>query len=294
MRRNQLMAYLVNALKLGALITGGVIAHRVLTNLVNEYVAPKVLPADSPTLATWQKTISGGVVLVAGVAATHYLPLRSDQKLAIGGGMVGSWLLEVITTGLNAANQPKAASYLAGYENSRAYMLRNRRRRGVGAFTSLMPRYAPVGAFQQASAGMGEYFSPNRQRISAGMGEYFAPSGLQAVGAYEAAGPLAMQAAAGVAAVDDGIRPDSNLDRVLDLAEAAAGLHGPRRRAMGEYYTASPSNGGYAESVVPQDSQWIPNGPLWAGTMSAGDSQSTSEIPAGVLATAGGNGTLSG
>ena len=293
MRRNQFMSHLLNVLKIGALITGGVVAHRVLTNLVNTYVAPKVLPQDNATLATWQKAISGTVVLVAGVAATNALPLSSDKKLNIGGGMVGSWLLDLIVTGLKVAKQESAASYLAGYENSRAYLLRNRRR-GMGAFQSLMPKYAPVGAFQQASAGMGEYFAPNRTRIAAGMGEYFAPSGLQGVGAYEAAGPLAMQAAAGVAAVDDGIRPDANLDRVLDLAEAAAGLHGPRRRAMGEYYTAAPSNGGYAESVVPQDSQWIPNGPLWAGTMSAGDSQSSSEIPAGILATAGGNGTLSG
>jgi hypothetical protein len=116
--------------------------------------------------------------------------------------------------------------------------------------------------------------------------------------------------------VDDGIRPDANLDHVLDLAESAAGLGqgamqaaagfqqaaagmgrmAPRRgtRGMGEFFTASPSNGGFAENVVPTQSQWIPNGPLWAGSTPAEAHYTESELPAGILQGPGGNGVLSG
>jgi hypothetical protein len=97
-----------------------------------------------------------------------------------------------------------------------------------------------------------------------------------------------MQAAAnGVGQViEDGIRPDDDLDRVLDLAESAAGL--------GEYYAAQRDNGGFVENRVPTQSQWIPHGPLWAGTLGVKGTAESSELPAGILATAGGNGVLSG
>jgi hypothetical protein len=116
-----------------------------------------------------------------------------------------------------------------------------------------------------------------------------------------------MQASAGLGQqpIDDGIRPDTNLDRVLDLAEAAAGLRGVGQAAfaqaaagmpggIGEYITAERQNGGYAEQRVPTSSQWIPNGPLWAGTLGVTADRQTSDIPAGVLAGPGGNGILSG
>jgi hypothetical protein len=164
---------------------------------------------------------------------------------------------------------------------------------------------------------MGEFFTPQ-----AGMGEYFAGPGTQGVGFYEKAGPLALQPGRshmGQLPVDDGIRPDANLDHVLDLAESAAGLGqgfqqaaagtgafqqaaagmgrlGRRRGAsgMGEFFTASPSGDGFAENSVPTQSQWIPNGPLWAGSTPAEAHYTESELPAGILQGSGGNGVLSG
>lgn len=302
MKRNAFMANLLAVLKTGALVAVGFASHRVLTALACEYLfTPYVVAPEGKepnlTLKTWEKPICGAVIGVVGVGALSFMAdkkvLSGETAMAIGGGMIASLVQYTVVSALTAADQTKAVSYLSGYSNSMAYSLRgNRRRRalrGIGAMQSIMPRYAPVGQFQQAAAGMGEYFTGagTFEQAAAGVGEYYVPRGTQGVGAYEPAGPLAMQAAAnGIGQIDDGIRPDSNLDRVLDLAESAAGL--------GEYITASPDNGGWMESTVPTQSQWIPQGPLWAGELRVRDSQATSELPAGVLATVGGNGVLSG
>lgn len=322
-RRNGFMAQLKQVLKLGLAVYGGYAVHRVLTALAVEHVYDKYIVGSNAMLKQWEKPIVGAVTGLAVIAGVDKLPIlksmKSETKIAVGAGVIASWLQSVVVTSLAALSQPKAASYLEGYSNSTAYMLRNRHHgmRGLGTPMSIMPRYTPIGSFTQAAAGLGqgflqaaagtgeffnytppmagvgEFFNANRHSA---VGEYFAPRGTQGVGHYEAAGPLAMQAAAGVGAdpIDDGIRPDSNLDHVLDLAESAAGLGG-RRRGMGEFFGATPgAGGGFDEMTVGQQSQWIPNGPLWAGTMNVKGSAETSEMPAGVLAGPGGNGTLSG
>ncbi len=297
MRKNAFMANLKNVLITGTLVAVGYMGHRVLTSLACEYIFTPYVTAPEgkePNLAlkTWEKPICGAVVGLVGVGALSVMAdkriMSGETAMKIGGGMVASLVQYVVVSALAQFDQPKAASYLSGYSNSAAYGLRGNRR-GMSGMSSIMPHYQQLGAFQQAAAGMGEYFTGTGafEQAAAGVGEYFVPGGTKGVGQYEAAGPLAMQAAAnGIGEIEDGIRPDSNLDHVLDLAESAAGL--------GEYYTATPGAGGYAEGTVPQQSQWIPNGPLWAGTMAAKDTMATSELPAGVLATVGGNGVLSG
>jgi hypothetical protein len=303
MKRNAFMANLMAVLKTGALVGVGFMTHRVLTALACEHLfTPYVVAPEGKepnlTLKTWEKPICGTVVGLIGVAGLSVMAdkkvISGETAMSIGGGMVASLLQYVVVSALTAAEQPQAASYLSGYSNSVAYSLRGNRRRGlhrrgIGEMRSIMPRYAPVGTFEQAAAGVGEYFTGagKFEQAAAGVGEYFVPKGTQGVGQYEPAGPLAMQAAAnGIGEIDDGIRPDSNLDRVLDLAESAAGL--------GEYFTATQGKGGWEESQVPTQSQWIPNGPLWAGELRVKDTQSESELPAGTLATVGGNGILSG
>lgn len=307
-RRNQGFAKTaMEVVKFGALVAGGFLAHRLLTSLAAEHLLGALTkPAEGEAasegqlmLAKWSKPLAG--VVVAGVGVALVSKIKNEKaRTALGAGMVASVLQSAVVTILMTAEQPKIAAQFEGYSNSMAYQLRgNRRRRaramrGLGAQTSIMPRYQQVGfgaaPFMQAAAGTGEYFQANS------VGEYFAPTSTQGVGAYEAAGPLAMQAAAGTGQViEDGIRPDDDLDRVLDLAESAAGLGAARRRrGMGEYYSAQPSNGGYVENRVPTQSQWIPNGPLWAGTLGVKDTIEQSELPAGILAGPGGNGTLSG
>lgn len=147
---------------------------------------------------------------------------------------------------------------------------------------------------------MGEYFQ------TSGVGEYFA-SGVQGIGQYEPAGPMVTQAAAGLGQqIDNGIMPNQ-ADAALTLAEAQAGtgasmmgvgggrgMRGTRGTGrLGEYYSARPDNGQWQQYRVPTSNTWVPgdtNPELWAGTSPAQDALQTSEIPAGVLESASGNG----
>lgn len=312
-RKNAFMTDLQQLLKTGSLILGGFVAHRFLTGF-----ACTLIPM--PTMATWQKPICGFGVMAGGILGVNALGknMRAETRAALNGGMAVSFLQQLAVSVATAMNQPRLLTYLEGYPHSTSYNLRGMRgmrgMRGLGVArgmerhaTSIMPQYAPVsgmGQFRQAAAGTGEYFASNA------MGEYFANRGLQGVGSYEKAGPLALQPNRATGQIDDGIRPDSNLDDVLTLAESAAGLgQGFRQaaagmgqfrqaaagmRGLGEFFAAAPANGGFSEYRVPTSSQWIPNGPLWAGTMSAGDTPTESEIPAGILQGPGGNGILSG
>lgn len=298
-RRNSFMANLKAVFMTGLFVSTGFIAHRVLTNLLVDKALATTL-ADNTTFQTWKKPLAGLGVLGIGVAVSG--AVAQKRAMELGAGMFASWLQSVIVSGLNAAQKPEWVAQIAGYSNSRAYMLRNgRRRRGLRGFSgernaaSIMPRYTPVGQYSQAAAGtswtqataggrtLGEYYTATNSVQGVGeyfnaTGEYFAPQGMKGVGSYEGAGQLAMQASAGVNhVIRDGIRPDSDLDQALDLAEAAAGVgEVPQINRVG------------------QKSQWVPNGPLWAGERAVTDTQSTSEISAGILSRHGGNGILSG
>lgn len=289
------MANLKNAFRTGALVFSGYVAHRLLTNVVNEFLMGSVMP-DNPTFQEWKKPLVGFGVLAVGLPVAG--AVAKKRAIEIGAGMVASFLQSVIVSTFNTVGMPNVAGHLSGYSNSRAWALRGtrRRRRGIGQerhATSIMPRYTPVrpvgqysqaaagweqaaaGQFQQAAAG--EYFTASGTgEYFAATGEYFAPQGMKGVGAYEPAGQLAMQASAGTnQIIRDGLRPDSDLDRALDVAEAAAGL------------------GEAVEHRVPRSSQWVPNGPLWAGERPVSAGQQSSEISAGVLQRQGGNGILS-
>jgi hypothetical protein len=341
LRRNAFVADLATVAKLGALVLVGFYTHRALTGALTKaltstdgkFAGMSLSNADGhPSfLSQWQKPITGLVVAGVGIAGVSMVKqVKVETRMAIGAGMMTSLFQSIVTTALTLSKQEQVLSYLEGYSNSPAYDLRGsgryvpRHLRGRGAAglgiarnaTSIMPQFAPIGAFQQAAAGMGEFFTPQ-----SGMGEYFAGPGTQGVGFYEKAGPLALspgRSHMGQLPVDDGIRPDSNLDAVLDLAESAAGLGqgfqqaaagtgafqqaaagmgrvGRRGvRGMGEFFAAKAYDGGFSETVVPTSSQWIPNGPLWAGSTPAEAHYTESELPAGILQGPGGNGVLSG
>lgn len=299
-RKNAFMANLKNAFRTGALVLSGYLGHRVLTNVVNDQLLAGVM-ADSPAFQEWKKPLVGLGVLVVGLPVVGMVAKK--QAIEIGAGMVASLLQSVIVAGFNAAGMSNVGASLSGYGNSRAYALRGtrRRRRGIGQerhAQSIMPRYQqvrPVGQYSQAAAGQweqaaagqweqaaaGEYFTAGSNGVGeyySAVGEYFAPKGMQGVGAYEAAGTLALQASAGTSQViRDGLRPDGDIDRALDVAEAAAGLGSPAA----------------VEHRVPRSSQWIPQGPLWAGERAVTAGQQSSEVSAGILQRQGGNGILS-
>lgn len=292
---NQFMASLKQLGVTAAFAVTGFVAHKVLTRLGIIGLNKALTPAPTAgigagdwkaTVAKWSPILVGGVVAAVGVAAVSKLAPKRRNEL--GAGMIVSFFHTSILTVLGMVDSPdvqKAAQWIAGYDSSGTAASIGRYRRAVAGLgdarqVSTLPMYAPTGrrgGIQQAVAGRGtgEYFQ------TSGLGEYFA-SGVQGIGAYELAGPLVTQAAAGLGQrIDDGIRPDANLDAVLTLAEAMAG------GSMGEYYSAEPDGSPYS---LPEDDQWVPNNPLWAGTKSAADSPETSEIPAGILETSGGNG----
>lgn len=132
-------------------------------------------------------------------------------------------------------------------------------RLGLGTSQSLLPRYAvgdyyeaasgnpfvqaAAGQFTQAAAGVGEYFSDSgsiAQVRGGAAGEYFVSDiTLQGSGDYE----VLPQAASGMGAVYDGVRPDGNLEQQFQMMEAAAGVGAYAGRA-------SPSQ---ASIYIPQE-----------------------------------------
>lgn len=313
-RRNAFGARLKKVATSALFITTGFIAHKALTYVACDKLICPMLLSKTPTEAAAQNAaaqgrlgqnngavqsangkdtmrqvmpifVGFGVAVLGTWAAAKVAPKRAAE---LGGGMWTSWLHTTIVKLLGMTSGTSGIrSYIAGTDrmSTAAAIGRTRRgMRGLGAAPqrTIMPHYAPTGrpgGIQQAvaQAGTGEYFS------ASGLGEYFASSGVKGVGQYEKAGPLVTQASAGMGqVVDDGVRPDSNLDDVLTLAEAQAGL--------GEYYSARPDGQMYS---LPQRSTWVPgttNPELWSGTKGASDSQATSELPAGILQTPGGNG----
>ena len=303
-RKNGFTSSLLGFLKTGALVTTGFFTHKALTHLVaDKLVNAYILKADSASeavqkLRPYSKPIAGLAVLIPGLLLTNYVADALGKgnkananylKSSIGAGMVASWIQNTVVTVLTQMEQPSIVPYLSGYTDSTAASLRGYAPVSQSGARSIMPMYAPVsgvgGVYQaaagfsqaaagyhQAAAGTGEYFQANS------IGEYFAPNSMKGIGEYEAAGELSMVRTSGE--ISDGIRPDSNLDQVLDLTEAAAGV--------GAYETAS--------GRVGTSSTWIPgqsNPQMWAGKEQVSASMQSSDIPAGVLQGQGGNGILS-
>jgi hypothetical protein len=310
-RRNGFMADLLNVLKTGAIVGAGFLTHRLLTNLAVDFLLIKSdgtgmldKMADGSTktyLKLFARPLTGLVVVAAGIPLSQ--AVLPSKKVEVGAGMVASLIQQLLIAGFNAASKTPtdsmaiAAKEISGYQSSVAY--------GLHGQNSIMPLYSPVGeyftpmrglgGFSQAAAGYSQAAAGFSQAAAGynATGEYFAPASLQGIGQYEGAGEQALLPSANTQVIDDGLRPDGDLDSILDLAESAAGVNG--RRGVGEYYSAQRGQGGgYSESVVPMRSQWQPNGPLWAGTLATTAGTQSSEVPAGILASGGGNGILSG
>lgn len=274
-------------------VTVGFLAGKVLTRLLSDKVLAPALAGQSSLaqLVPYSPIIAGVPITLAGVFGA--ISLAPKQAPEVGGGLIAAFLHTALVTVMQAIGGDAAtyAGYLAGVDTRSSAAAIGRhwtqdvrglgwaQQRGIG------PRYrqlGPRGGLRQAVAGqLGEYISAD------GVGEYFA-SGVQGIGSYEQAGPMVTQAAAGLGQnIDDGVRPDGNLDNMFELMEAQAGV--------GEYFAARRNAAGETvEYTVGQRNTWIPGegGPLWSGTARAGDAQSTSEIPAGILETAGGNGVF--
>lgn len=277
--------------KAAIFVTVGFLAGKVLTRLLSDKLLVPMLQQQTSLAQAvpYAPIIAGVPVTLGGVFGA--IMLAPKQAPEVGGGLIAAFLHTAIVTVLQANGQTEYAGYLAGVPSRSSAAAIGRHWtsdvRGLGRAPQrgILPRYrqlGPRGGMRQAVAGsMGEYISAD------GLGEYFA-SGVQGIGSYEQAGPMVTQAAAGLGqAIDDGVRPDGNLDQMFELMEAQAGL--------GEYFAARRNASGQTvEYTVGQRNTWIPGegGPLWSGTAPAGDRDSTSEIPAGILETPGGNGVF--
>jgi hypothetical protein len=277
--RNQATKMILNTMKAGAAITVGVIAHKLLSGLVRDQVIARLRPAPAPAAAglgqisKYSGLIASGLTMVGGVLLTNAVIKDQKTKALISGGMAASFVHGLAITLLEVAKQDRAAAMLAGNDSTAV------RLSAMGA--SIMPRYAPIGEYFQASPQLGEYFTNNQ------------------LGAYSG-NPDIYQAAAGMGAEENAyghsnhILPNSDLDRELSLAEAAAGVGQVKpyeaAAGMGEYF----QSGMGAVETVPSESTWIPgtsDPQLWAGVKAVNRGQQATEmLPAGVLETAGGQG----
>jgi len=302
-KKNGLAAF-QPALKAGAIAGAGFFGHKILSNVISESIMSQMFSANEggtpSTMQKYQKPISGLVTAAIGIpVAAMVLP---GQKTEIGAGMVASALQQIVMAMFS--DSPDTLNYLSGYQNSRAYQLQGTQ--------SIGPRYTPVNAtgeyfsangmgsleayrdgslgqiyqasagfeqaaagysqaaagYSQAAAGMGEYFAQKEAT-----GEYFADSNLQGIGEYEQAGELTM--VNDHKRIDDGIRPDANLDHIMDLTDAVSGVNG------------------MTLSDVNNKNTWIPSGPFSAGERRVTATLDSSQAKAGTLYSPGGNGILS-
>lgn len=337
-RRNgtvrDLMSFFKNAAVTGLVIAGGFFAHKVLTNLLEEnfmygaFNKPAEAPADTNgfELKNHTKLLSGGVVMVAGVAATGYLVKNKELAAKIAGGMVASFLQQAIMSYLVASENATGVKYLSGLEDGAAARLSAMA--GDVPRTTIQPFYTRLG-------GYGEYF---QNPAMSGMGEYFQNPAMSGFGALEAAAGLGnsgiYSASAGYGSNGDiyqavagtnhryiegqHIDPTrSNLDRELSMMESQAGVGAVsiwntelspmqdgegsafRDGSLGRVFSASAGFGEFIEpgangvQTVPSTSTWVPGeaeGELWAGVRNIDSNMATADVPAGIMQTIGGSG----
>jgi hypothetical protein len=228
-RRNQALAgsyqnQLMQALKLGGVITAGYLVHRALTKVVQQSVF-----ADTQ----YGELISGALVAAVGVPLSVKVA-PGDSKL-VGAGMMVSLVHSGIMALLRAVDTNGTLSaYLSGfgssYGNRPGSMLS-----GMGSYYQFYPRQqmgeyfqtAGLGQYQQAAAGMGQMMQAaagmgQLTQAAAGAGEYLAV-GAEGIGEYEEVTPEYTRPIP----VDEGISPDlSTAEQALSVAEAAAGVGG--------------------------------------------------------------------
>lgn len=225
-------AEMVEALKLGLLVTGGFMAHRALCKLLDEYGLSKIdaltkpdgTPKEQKKMASLRGILSGAITAAFAIPlATRVLP---KEATAVSAGIAASFIHGAIITALQSSDSTKAAvDYLGNYPNAEGSNLPNYLQ-GTGSYYEftpheIFPATSGVGEYYELPvAGMGEYY----ELPVAGMGGYGeAPLRLnqltQAAAGYgQATGPqgnpLVTQAAAGM-----GMQPL----HLNQLTQAAAG-----------------------------------------------------------------------
>lgn len=240
-RKNSSMRYQANtaaafaddmkgALKIGAIVVTGYMAHRAMSKVLNDFVLAKVEMFQTGGLAKWRDTIAGIVVAAVGVPlAVKVVPRESA---AAGAGIAASLLHSLIITALTEAKQPDVVAYLSNYPNASSpaapgigsyYTFKPRQLYGTGEYYSMGPGALTTGELTSAAAG----YQPMQAAAGAGAmvtqaaaGEYLV-YGAQGIGDnYEEVATAAMPTS-----IDEGIAPNLNsAEQALNVMEAAAGV----------------------------------------------------------------------
>ncbi len=250
-RRNvggaEYMTELKNALKLGALVTVGYVAHRALSKVLSEQVLGKIDAFATGTLGKYRGLISSVLTAMIGVPVT--VRVAPKQAVPVAAGMAASLIHGAIIEALSMAGQTGAASYLSNYPNAEGsaygsyYTLP-----GMGSYYTFSPHevYSGFGQspqltqaaagygmtdaqLRQAAAGYGQ--SPMLTQAAAGMGQAQLTQAAAGVGEYVAYGANGIgeydevPTFAQPMSVDEGIHPNlHSAEQALSVAEAAAGV----------------------------------------------------------------------
>jgi hypothetical protein len=277
---------LMNSMKFGAIVLGGFVTHRLVTNMLDKHVLGKIDAFNSGTIGEYRKTIGGVLAALVGIPLTvRVLPKHAGVAAA---GMAASLLYDLVLTGLQKAKQPALLDAISAYPDAPGYAQYS----GMGSYYTYGTHEVYGGAnglgsyyetsyvpgLEQAAAGMGggEMLTqaaagvPQLQQMWANpMGEYFA-TGAEGIGEYESMAG----GGAGGGYIDDGIHPNMHhAEQSLDVAEAAAGI-GSYDGAMLTQAAAGFGDLPLEQTVTPQiRAMDIPDGPggSRAGILAGGD-----------------------
>ena len=252
-KRNEgFVSQLTKSLKLGTVVLGGYLTHRVLTRVIDDNVTSKIGALNEGTLGKYRTLISGAATAAIGIPAAiagSRAVKMPDIAAPIAGGMAASLIQSIIVTVLGET-APEYAGYFSNYANAGGtatpggvlgsyYTLPQA---GMGSYYEFQPHQimpaAGMGQLTQAAAGMGQLTqaaagmgSPMLTQAAAGMGQAMLTQAAAGTGEYVAyaANGIGEYEETSVSAspmmVDEGIHPNlHSAEQALTVAEAAAGV----------------------------------------------------------------------
>lgn len=253
-KRNEgFVSQLTKSLKLGAVVLGGYLTHRVLTRFIDDNVTSKVGALNEGTLGKYRTLISGvatAAIGIPGAIAASRAIKKPDIAAPIAGGMAASLIQSLIVTVMGEV-APEYAGYFSNYANAGGsatpggvlgsyYTLPQA---GMGSYYEFQPHQimpaAGMGSMlTQAAAGMGQltqaaagFGQPMLTQAAAGMGQAMLTQAAAGTGEYVAyaANGIGEYEETSVSAspmmVDEGIHPNlHSAEQALTVAEAAAGV----------------------------------------------------------------------
>ena len=216
---------LLEVLKSGAVVSGGLIAHKALTNVVVEQAFGKIeflgkLPAK------YQKSVAAVAVAAVGIPLSTKFGGQYGKKVSMGmGAALVHTLFSELLGGMDSTAKYK--QYLGSYTEADMRLPMGsyyefqpgQSYAGMGEYIEQSGPLAGFGELQQAAAGFG---SPALMQAAAGVGEYIV-SGAEGIGEYEQVRPEYTAPHS----LREGIAPSlGSAEQALNIAEAAAGVGG--------------------------------------------------------------------